>query len=174
MSVVEKPTTEQAYALPRDTGVIDLWWPFNPAGVVGRYSMKTTAEQTQGRLSQVLITDGRGAAAPLHIHHDADESFYVIDGQITLYVGEERIEAAAGFFVLVPKGVPHAFLVQSEQAEFLISFAPAGTEGFLAEVGIPVVPGEPKPRPMAPDPEAFARRSEAYASPIVGPAPTLD
>lgn len=124
-------TVNEPYVLPKDAGVIDVWWPFNPAPVVGRYSTKVTGEQTRGRLFQMHVIDGRGAAPPLHIHHDADETFYVIEGEMTIFVGDERIEAGTGDFVFGPRGVPHAYLAQSEQAEFLVSFAPAGIEGFF-------------------------------------------
>jgi quercetin dioxygenase-like cupin family protein len=141
--------------------------------VVGAVQRRVTGEETQGRLFQLHVTDERGAATPLHVHRDADESFYVIDGELTFFVGDERIEGGAGCFALAPKGVPHAFFVRSERAEFLISYAPAGMEGFFAGVGIPVVPGEAKPDPMASDPEELARKAAAYEVEIVGPPPTL-
>jgi quercetin dioxygenase-like cupin family protein len=64
----------------------------------------------------MLCIDSRGAATPLHIHHEADETFYPIDGELTILVGGARIEAHTGDFVLAPKGIPHAFLVGSERA----------------------------------------------------------
>ena len=172
-------TANAPYAFPKDVGVTDVWWPFGP--VVGRYSIKTTAEQTDGRLLQLLANDSRGAAPPMHIHHDADETFYVIDGQLTIFVGDERIEAGPGDFVLGPKGVPHAFLVRSANAEFLVTFAPAGTEGpagcgldgFFRDIAVPVVPGEPGPEPTEPDPEELAGKAALYGIEIVGPPPTL-
>jgi mannose-6-phosphate isomerase-like protein (cupin superfamily) len=173
-------TANTPYVLGKDAGVTDIWWPFGP--VVGRYSIKTTAEQTDGRLLQLLVNDSRGAAPPMHIHHDADETFYVIDGALTIFVGDERIEVGAGDFVLGPRGVPHAFLVRSEHAEFLVTFAPAGTEGpaghgvdgFFREIAVPVIPGEPPPEPAEPDPEEFARKAALYGIEIVGPPPALD
>jgi mannose-6-phosphate isomerase-like protein (cupin superfamily) len=173
-------TGNAPYLLDKETGVTDIWWPFGPA--VGRYSIKTTAEQTDGRLLQLLAQDSRGAAPPMHIHHDADETFYVIDGKLTIFVGDERVEAGPGDFVLGPKGVPHAFLVRSERAEFLVTFAPAGTEGpagcgvdgFFREIAVPVVAGEPPPEPAEPDPEEFARKAALYGIEIVGPPPQLD
>jgi len=172
-------TANEPYVLPKDVGVTDVWWPFGP--VVGRYSIKTTAQQTEGRLLQLLAQDGRGAAPPMHIHHDADETWYVIDGRLVVFVGDERIEAGPGDFVLGPKGVAHTFLVTSERAEFLVTFAPAGTEGpagcgvdgFFREIAVPVVPGQAPPAPTAPDPEDFARRAGRYGIEIVGPPPTL-
>ena len=173
-------TTNEPYVLPKDVGVTDVWWPFGP--VVGRYSIKTTAQQTEGRLLQLLVIDGRGAAPPMHIHHDADETYYVIDGRLTFFIGDEQIEAGPGDFILGPKGVAHAFLVTSERAEFLVTFGPAGTkgpagygvDGFFREIAVPVVPGQAPPEPRAPDPEEFARKASAYGIEIVGPPPNLD
>jgi quercetin dioxygenase-like cupin family protein len=180
MSTIEKTTAAQPYALSNANGVTDVWWPYGP--VVGRYSIKVSGEHTEGRLLQLLVTDSRGAAPPLHVHHDADETFYVINGELTVFVGDERIEARPGDFVFGPMGVPHAFLVTSDRAEFLVTFSPAGTQGpsgfgvdgFFREVAVPVVPGEALPEPVEPDPEEFARRMAQYGIEMLGPPPTLD
>ena len=163
---------EAGYLLPKDSGVIDVWWPYQPQ--VGRYTVKIGADQTDGHLFQILGRDRRGGAPPLHIHHRQDESFYVIAGEITFFVGDQRLEATAGDFVFAPKDVPHAFLVTSEHAEYLPSFSPAGVERFFSEVAPRVVRGEPAPPPSEPDPEEFARIAASYGIEIVGPPPTLD
>jgi mannose-6-phosphate isomerase-like protein (cupin superfamily) len=169
-------TTTPSAVLSKDEGVADLWWPYGPS--VGRYTFKTTGEQTQGSLIQVLIRDSEGAATPLHIHHDADETFYVLEGEVTIVVGDERIEAKTGDFVLGPRGVPHAFLITSERAELLVTFGPAGREGssgsgfegFIREVAIPVDGGN-APQPTMPDAEEFARLMSLYGIELVGPPP---
>jgi quercetin dioxygenase-like cupin family protein len=166
-------TTMQSTVLAKDEGVADLWWPYGPA--VGRYTFKTTGDQTQGSLIQVLISDSRGAATPVHIHHDADETFYVLEGEVTIVVGDERIEARAGDFVLGPRGVPHAFLITSERAELLVTFGPAGRDGpgfagFIREVAVPV-DGDNAPQPTMPDAEEFARLMSIYGIELVGPPP---
>jgi mannose-6-phosphate isomerase-like protein (cupin superfamily) len=169
-----------AYALPENAGVSDFWWPFGPD--VDRYTFKVSGEQTGGRLLQLVGRANRGGAPPLHVHHDTDETWYVIDGRITVFVGHERIEAGPGDFVLGPMGVPHTFLVSSARAEFLVTFSPAGThgpsgygvEGFFQDVAFPVVAGEAAPEPTEPDPEDFARRMLQYGIEMVGPPPTLD
>jgi mannose-6-phosphate isomerase-like protein (cupin superfamily) len=163
---------EAGYLLAEDSGLTDVWWPYQPQ--VGRYTVKIGAEQTEGRLSQLLCRDRRGGAPPLHIHHREDETFYVIAGEISFVVGDQRIEATSGDFVFAPKGVPHAFLVTSDRAEYLASFSPAGAERFFAEVAPRVVSGEPAPSPSAPDPAEFARTAATYGIEIVGPPPMLD
>jgi mannose-6-phosphate isomerase-like protein (cupin superfamily) len=179
-SAIPHRTTVQPYTLPQDAGVTDVWWPFGP--VVSRISIKVSAAQTEGRLLQLLSTDARGTAPPLHIHHDADETWYVIDGQVTVFVGDERIEAGPGDFVFGPMGVPHTFLVTSERSEMIVTFSPAGAEGplgsgvdgFFQDVAVPVQPGRPQPEPTEPDdPEDFTRKAAQYGIEMVGPPPTL-
>jgi quercetin dioxygenase-like cupin family protein len=163
-------TTDEPYALTRGEGLSDVWF-FGGA----RCSVKIGGDQTGGRLYQVHITEQRGSGPPLHIHQDADETFYVIDGELTIYVGDERIEARPGDFVFGPKGVAHAYVARSEQAEFLATFAPASMDRFFEELGgVPVVPREPAPAASYPDPVEFARGAARWGVEIVGPPPTLE
>jgi quercetin dioxygenase-like cupin family protein len=159
------------YLLARDEGVIDVWWPYQPQ--VARYTTKVAGEQTGGRLFQLLCNDRRGGAPPFHTHRNEDETFFVTSGEISFFVGGERIDATAGDFVFAPRGVPHAFVIRSDRAEYLTSFTPAGAERFFAEVAPPVVPGEPAPPPTQPDPAEFARIAANHGIEIVGPPPTL-
>jgi mannose-6-phosphate isomerase-like protein (cupin superfamily) len=175
----KQSSATEAYVMPNETGLTDIWFP---AGEGRRWTTKVAAQQTGGRLLQLLGSEPRGASSPLHIYRDADEMFYVIEGELRIFIGDERIEAGTGDFVLAPKGVPSAFLVTSERAEFLVTFAPAGIEGpagvgldgFFREIGIPVVAGEGPPEPVEPDPEEFARKAALYGCEIVGPPPTLE
>jgi mannose-6-phosphate isomerase-like protein (cupin superfamily) len=163
---------EAGFVLDKNSGVIDVWWPYQPQ--VGRYTVKIGAGQADGHLAQLLGRDRRGGAPPLHLHRREDETFYVIAGEMSFFVGDERIEATAGDFVFAPKDIPHAFLVKSERAEYLASFSPAGAERFFPEVAPRVVAGKPVPPPSEPDPEEFARIAAGYGIEIVGPPPTLD
>lgn len=167
-----KATMKGPYVLPRDTGVFDVWFPSSPEGA-GRYRGKVAAQQTEGRLFQMHSAEPRGAAPPVHTHQ-GDETLYVIDGDVSVFLGDERIEAGAGDFVLVPKGAEHTWLVRSEHAELLVTLAPAGLEGFFTEFGTPVARGQPRPGPMELDPEKTARRAGAYGLEFVGPPPILD
>jgi mannose-6-phosphate isomerase-like protein (cupin superfamily) len=175
--IKEQSFANEPYVFPKDSGVTDIWFPAS----AGRWTTKAAAQQTEGRLLQLHGREPRGAAPPLHIHHDADEAFFVLAGQLTIFVGDQRIEVEAGDYVLGPKGIPHTFVVRSERAEVFVTFTPAGTEGpsgfgldgFFREIGIPVVPGEAAPEPVPPDPEEFARRAALYGIEIVGPPPIL-
>lgn len=169
-----QPTTGASYRLSEKEGINDVWWPYFAGPEIGRHTNKVLGEQTEGRLFQTLVSGPRGAAPPLHLHHEADETFLVLEGAVAIFVGNERYECTAGDFVLGPKGVPHAFLVRSEWAEMLATFSPAGIEGFFAEVAPAVVAGEPPPAPTMPDQGEFIRMMTKYECELVGPPPTLD
>lgn len=83
-------------------------------------TVKAGAAQTGGRFALVEQVAPRGIATPLHVQPADDESFYVLEGELTFYLeGREPIKATAGSFVHIPKGVRHAFQVDSETARFL-------------------------------------------------------
>jgi quercetin dioxygenase-like cupin family protein len=85
------------------------------------WSLKATAEQTGGRFSLIEEVAPRGEGTPLHVHREDDETFYVLDGELTFYLDNEQpISASAGSFVHIPGGVVHAFKVDSETARYLI------------------------------------------------------
>jgi mannose-6-phosphate isomerase-like protein (cupin superfamily) len=47
--------------------------------------------------------------APLHLHRDDDEAWYVLEGKLHVRVGQEVLEASAGSAVFVPRGTPHTY-----------------------------------------------------------------
>jgi quercetin dioxygenase-like cupin family protein len=47
--------------------------------------------------------------APVHIHHDEDEAWYVLEGSLRVRVGQEEHDVAAGGAVIGPRGIPHTF-----------------------------------------------------------------
>ena len=82
----------------------------------------------------MLVTEQlspRGSGSPLHVHHNEDEWFYVLEGELTIWVDGRTVVAGAGAFVFGPRDVPHTFVVSSEQARFLLVTEPAGFEGFV-------------------------------------------
>jgi mannose-6-phosphate isomerase-like protein (cupin superfamily) len=83
----------------------------------------------------VSVTEARFApmaGPPLHIHHDADEWFYMLEGRLEFIVGEAKFEAKRGDVIGVARGTPHAFRnFTSEEARVLGVIAPAGFEQML-------------------------------------------
>ena len=72
-----------------------------------------------------------GDEPPLHTHTAEDETVYVLDGQITAFVGNMSIDVEAGSYAALPKGVPHGLSVRGDEARLLITLTPAGAEYFF-------------------------------------------
>ncbi len=69
-------------------------------------------EHTGGALGVALVSQPPGIATPLHRHHNEAEAFYLLDGQMTYVAGEETYELTAGWFMYLPRGLPHGFRIR--------------------------------------------------------------
>lgn len=122
----------------------DLWF----LGTLAR--MKLDGRQTGGRFALWEGVLPHGAAPPLH-SHPQDETFYVIDGEVTVWLVEPELAddpasppgwvktrgrrcwpGAAGF---APAGAPHTFRVESDTARMLFLSTPAGIEDYVRALG---------------------------------------
>ena len=106
------------------------------------YRFLATGDDTDGRYAQWEALVPPGGGPPPHVHSREEEGFYVLDGEITLHVGGERVVVTAGSFANVPVGTPHSFRNEGNRpAKMLISVAPAGLERMFFEVGAPLAEG---------------------------------
>ena len=93
--------------------------------------LKLAGEESGGDWAVVEWRVRAGDDPPIHTHTREDETIYVLDGAITAFVGDERIEVEAGSYAALPKDVPHGLTVRSEEALLLVTLAPAGAEYFF-------------------------------------------
>jgi mannose-6-phosphate isomerase-like protein (cupin superfamily) len=92
-----------------------------------------TGEATDGAFCLVDERAGHGMSVPLHRHPGDMEAFYVIEGELTIYVDEQPgVRAPAGSFAYVPGGAVHGFRVESEEARYLILTTPRHGEFYRA------------------------------------------
>jgi quercetin dioxygenase-like cupin family protein len=155
------------YKIAAGSGIADLWWK------TGRVAVKASGAETGGAFAQVEIDDPLGSAPPLHIHHGEDETFYVLEGTVTVFAGEEEIHLAPGDYGFVPRGLAHAYLVTSERARMLVTFSPSGFEDVFMRFGEPAGGDAPPEDAVMPAPDELARLLAPYGCEIVGPPPTL-
>jgi quercetin dioxygenase-like cupin family protein len=133
-------------------------------------TIKASAETTGGAVAVIEHLAPRGTGSPLHVHSREDEWFYVIDGELTIWVDGETIVAPAGSFVFGPKGIPHTFIVSSEQARFLLVTEPAGFERFMRAAGEPAARLEIPPLATEPpDVAALSTAAAEFGIEITGP-----
>src|SRR3954462_9499471 len=81
-------------------------------------------EDTGGAFCLVDEQSNRGESVPLHRHPEDMESFYVLEGELTLFIGNEGVRAPAGSFSHIPGGTVHGFRIESDQARYLILTTP--------------------------------------------------
>ncbi len=95
-----------------------------------------TAEDTQGKFALIESVARKGNVPPPHIHHREEETFYVLEGEMTVSVGDRTIKATPGTMVLVPRHTVHSFVIESEQLRVLTLLTPAGMEGWFKEFSV--------------------------------------
>ena len=126
-----------------------------------------------GALALIDERGRRGDMPPLHVHRCDDETFYVLEGELTLFVAGERTVLGSGQAALAPRDVPHAYRVESDEAHWLVITTPAGFDAFVREVAAPapadVLP--PAGRPF--DPAVLGRAAAEAGIEILGAPATL-
>lgn len=90
-------------------------------------------DQTGGSYSTMEILSPQNTGPRPHVHESAEESFYLLGGEVEFEVDGMRYLVQPGDFVHVPRGALHHFRVVSETARMLASYAPAGDEQAFLE-----------------------------------------
>jgi quercetin dioxygenase-like cupin family protein len=90
--------------------------------------LKLVGEESGGDWAVVEWRVRAGDEPPIHTHTREDETLYVLDGAITAFVGDQRIEVEAGSYAALPKDVPHGLRVRGDEARLLVTVEPAGAE----------------------------------------------
>ena len=165
MTVTLADRATNGYALAHNEG--EAFWLLGMLQTV-----KIGRADTGGAYGMVEIVVPPGLGSPWHVHPEEDEWFYVLDGNLTFYVGDTRLDLTAGGFAFGPKNVPHTFIgAGPEPARALVGFAPMQFEGFLREVGHPA-PARVLPPPLAgppPEIEKLAPIAKRAGFIILGP-----
>jgi quercetin dioxygenase-like cupin family protein len=134
-----------------------LWW-FGALAVI-----KATAEDTGGQMTIVEVTEPPGAEGPLHVHHREDEAFWVLEGEVTLQIGERLIEARAGDYAFGPRNIPHRYTVGASGCRMLFICTPGGFEGLVRGMSQPAGARTlPPPMEQEPDWERVMAVAEEY------------
>jgi quercetin dioxygenase-like cupin family protein len=101
---------------------------------------KATSAETAGAFSLWEAAMVRDKVTPLHTH-PADETMYLLEGEILMHLDGEETRVGAGGFVFAPRGVPHAFMVLSDVARMLTLHTPGSCEAFYHGASEPAVDG---------------------------------
>lgn len=145
----------RAFVVPPGEGrLIDL----------GDFSMSVKADdsETAGVVTVLEAEEPPGFGPPLHVHHDAAEAFYVLEGEYVMYLDDREFVCPTGSFVFIPLGVRHGFRVGDVPSRKLNFYFPAAMIGYFDDLATALRATDVDEREL----DEIARR---HAMEIVGP-----
>ena len=114
----------------------------------------------------------RGAEPPPHTHTREDEAFYILEGEMSVRVGGQTMDAGPGDLVYLPRGIEHSFELETPTVKALFLITPAGLEEAFKQLGEPAQGFTlPPPPEEPPDVERMMAIFEAYGNEFAPPPP---
>jgi len=132
-------------------------------------NVKLPGEWSDDALSLVEVTSTAGRATGLHTD-PSHETFYVLEGELRFHVDGEDHRAVAGATIAIRQGVPHAFMIVSPTARFLVMNTPGTQERFFRAGGEPASSRDFADAPP-PNHERTLAAAEKYGVKLLGPPP---
>ena len=157
-AVIDDPRSDQAQA----------WWFLDLLVVEHRCApgMETTVLE---------MTLPVGSSAPLHVHDDLDDTWYILDGEMVLRCGEEVSVVGPGHWVSMPRGVPHTFRVVGEhEARILLVHDNATFRDLIRDIGRPAGARTVPAEPVFPPSDELARVAATHDLTPIGPPMSAD
>jgi len=127
-------------------------------------SVKATGYETDGAFSLLEADEPAGFGPPLHIHHDAAEAFYVLEGEYLIFLDGRELSCPAGSFIFIPAGMPHGFRVGNTASRKLNLYTPAAMVGYFEELSEATKKGQV-------DPQILSEIALRYSMEVLGPVP---
>jgi mannose-6-phosphate isomerase-like protein (cupin superfamily) len=136
------------------------------------YTFKALGEDTEQLYALIEILVQPQSGTPLHIHHNENESFYILEGEVEFQLDDQIMVATSGNFLHSPKGQLHRLTnIGAAPARMLCWLTPAGLEKLFMEVGQPVQDFSAAPPAVsAADIEKLIAEAPKYGLTIIPPA----
>lgn len=125
----------------------------------GYWVFLATSQDTDGRFALIEANLRKGLEPPPHTHLNEDESFCLLEGEMTFFVNGETHTLRAGEFLHIPRGNHHSFTIHSERVKVLIHLAPAGLEEMFLELSRPADVLDYPPAPAGPPPAEWLHKA---------------
>jgi mannose-6-phosphate isomerase-like protein (cupin superfamily) len=127
-------------------------------------SLKAAGEETDGAFALLEAAEPPNFGPPMHIHNNAAEAFYVLEGEYHLYLNEREYACPAGWFIFIPAGSRHGFRVCTAPSRKLVLFSPAAMVGYFDQLSAAIKGGDADPKRL----DEIARR---HGMEVIGPVP---
>jgi quercetin dioxygenase-like cupin family protein len=141
------------------------FWFLNALSII-----KLSGKQTGGSFALIEDRLPAGRDTPYHLHQHEDETFHLLEGEMTFFSGSDKFTAGAGSTVFLPRGIPHGFRANTA-GRVLILTTPSGFDDFVREVGTPAT-SLVIPEPQQPDVPKLVTVAAKYGIEILGPLPS--
>jgi mannose-6-phosphate isomerase-like protein (cupin superfamily) len=125
-------------------------------------TVKASGAETGEGFSLLEADEPPGFGPPLHIHHDAAEAFYVLEGEYIIFLPTDEVRCPAGAFIFIPAGIAHGFRVGGMRSRKLNFYAPAAMVGYFDEMAAAA---------GGLDDANLARLAAEYSMEVTGPVP---
>jgi mannose-6-phosphate isomerase-like protein (cupin superfamily) len=127
-------------------------------------TVKASWDETDGVFSLLEAAEPPDFGPPLHIHHDAAEAFYVLEGEYLMFLDDREVSCPAGSFIYIPAGMPHGFRVGAASGRKLNFYFPAAMLGYFDDLSAAI-------RRSEVDESVLADVARRHSMEIVGPVP---
>ena len=127
-------------------------------------TVKASEDLTGGAFTLLEATEPPDFGPPMHIHHNADEAFYVLEGEYIIFIEDSETRCPAGSFIYIPLGVRHGFRVGSMASRKLNLYSPGVMVDYFAELASVIASGEA-------DDERLGAIAAKNGVEVVGPVP---
>ena len=125
-------------------------------------TLKAGANETAGAVSVLEADEPPGFGPPIHVHHNAAEAFYVLEGEYIMYLEDREVVCPAGSFIYIPQGIRHGFKVGNVPSRKLNFYFPAAMIGYFDDLAAAL-------RGENVDEDQLAAIAQTYSMEIVGP-----
>jgi len=103
-----------------------------------QFTFIVTSEEAGGSYCAMELLVWPGTGPGPHLHEDADEQFYVIEGDLTYTIAGQTFPVTTGDILFIPRNTLHSFKNGAAPARMLATFTPGGNDRYFIEHGIPV------------------------------------
>ncbi len=129
-----------------------------------RMLVKATQDDTNGLFTLLEADEPANFGPPLHVHRDAAEAFYVLEGEYLLFIEGREFPCPAGSFIFIPAGIEHGFRVGGVASRKLNLYAPAAMVGYFDDLSAALKSGRVEP-------DALYAIALKYGMEVRGPVP---
>jgi mannose-6-phosphate isomerase-like protein (cupin superfamily) len=127
-------------------------------------TVKATSDDTDGSFTLLEAAEPANFGPPMHVHRDAAEAFYVLEGEYVIFIDDREIRSPAGSFIYIPKGAVHGFRVGPQPSRKLNLYVPAAMVGYFEELSEAIRSGNV-------DDKHLGAIAERYGMDVLGPVP---